>query len=266
MESYDRRFDSAHGDVWQHRVHNHDLTEDWVFTDDRFQLMDGPDEVFLRFLAETVHPVVRPDREIAEAIVASYNEQLRYDGYELHPTGEISGRPVFGARSLMDGPRAVEQLRALSPHVDAAYISQQITRMESSITSDPDLAIGTAKELVETVAKTILDELGIEYSRSGDLPALVKATRKALKLVPEGLSESARASDTIRRLLSNLGTVVDSLAALRNAYGTGHGRSASTGGLQPRHARLTVGSAATLATFLFETHEARRPESESPEG
>jgi hypothetical protein len=64
--------------------------------------------------------------------------------------------------------------------------------MESSITSDPDLAIGTAKELVETVAKTILDELGIGYAKSDDLPTLVKATRKALQLVPEGVSESAR--------------------------------------------------------------------------
>lgn len=129
----------------------------------------------------------------------------------------------------------------------------------------PTLRLALQKELVETVAKTILDELGIGYAKSDDLPILVKATRKALQLVPEGVSESARASDTIRRLLSNLGTVVDSLAALRNAYGTGHGRSASTGGLQPRHARLAVGSAATLATFLFETHEAREARSEGPE-
>lgn len=263
MDSHDRRFDSAYGDVWQHRINNHDWTDDWIFTDDRFELMNGPDEVFLRFLAETVHPVVRPDRDIAEAMVASYNEHLRHDGYETHATGQISGRSVFGARSLMEGPRAIEQLRAVSRDVDAAYISQQITRMESSITTDPDLAIGTAKELVETVAKTILDELGIEYSKSDDLPSLVKAARKALKLVPEDIPESARANDTIRRLLSNLGTVTDALAFLRNAYGTGHGRSAGSGGLQPRHARLAVGSAATLATFLFETHEDRLATSEN---
>lgn len=219
--------------------------------------MNGPYEVFLRFLAETAHPVIRPNREIAEEMVANYNMHLRHDGYELHATGAISGRPVYGARSLIEGTRAVDQLRAVSPHVDAAYISQQITRMESSINNDPDLAIGTAKELVETVAKTILDELGIGYSNQDDLPALVKATRKALRLVPEQVPDSARASDTIRRLLSNLGTVADSLAVLRNAYGTGHGRSAQTGGLEPRHARLAVSSAATLATFLFETYEAR---------
>ena len=142
--------------------------------------------------------------------------------------------------------------------VDAAYISQQITRIESAINSDPDLAIGTAKELVETIAKTILDELEIRYSKNDDLPTLLRATRKALKLVPDQVPNNAKASDTVRKLLSNLETVTDSLAALRNSYGTGHGRSAQAGGLKPRHARLAVGSAATLATVLFETHEARK--------
>jgi hypothetical protein len=261
MASTDTRFNSAYRDVYQHRVNNHDWTDDWVFTDDRFQLMNGPDEVLLRFLAETVHPVVRPDRAIAEKMVAAYNGHLRHDGYVLHVTGEISGRSVYGARSLIQGAPAVDHLRAISPQVDAGYISQQITRMESAVTNDPDLAIGTAKELVETVAKTILDDLGIAYERHDDLPALVKAARKALKLVPEDVPKSAEANNTIRRLVSNLGSVTDGLAALRNSHGTGHGRTAQSGGLQPRHARLAVGSAATLATFLFETHADRsRPD------
>lgn len=262
MESTDQRFDSAYRDVWQHRINNHDWADDWVFTDERFQLMHGPDDVLLRFLTETVHPVVRPDRVASERIVATYNEHLRHDGHELYATGQISGRPVYGARSLIDGTRAVRQLKAVSLHVDAASISQQIRRIESSITSDPDLAIGTAKELVETVAKTILDELRIEYAKNDDLGALVKAARKSLKLVPEDVPDSVKASDTVRRLMSNLGAVTDSLAALRNAYGTGHGRSAQTGGLEPRHARLAVGSAATLATFLFETYEAQKASSQ----
>lgn len=45
------------------------------------------------------------------------------------------------------------------------------------------------------------------------------------------------------------------MAELRNLYGTGHGPSAKTNrGIQPRHARLATGVAATLASFLFETH------------
>ena len=44
------------------------------------------------------------------------------------------------------------------------------------------------------------------------------------------------------------------LAELRGLYGTGHGKHGKTSGLSPRHAKLAVGAAATLATFLFQTH------------
>lgn len=60
--------------------------------------------------------------------------------------------------------------------------------------------------------------------------------------------------ETIRRLLSNLATITSGIAELRNSYGTGHGKAASSKGLGPRHAKLAVGAASTLAVFLAETH------------
>lgn len=77
---------------------------------------------------------------------------------------------------------------------------------------------------------------------------------EALQLVPEGVSDTAKGSKTIKAVLGNLAAVVQGLAELRNLYGTGHGKHGRTKGLQPRHARLAAGAAATLATFLFETH------------
>ena len=61
LPSTDRRFKDAAGDIWQHRVNNLDWDDDWIFYDDRFNLLSGDDEMFLRFLCETIHPVVRPD-------------------------------------------------------------------------------------------------------------------------------------------------------------------------------------------------------------
>lgn len=61
----------------------------------------------------------------------------------------------------------------------------------------------------------------------------------------------------IRRLLSNLGNIAQGLGELRNLYGTGHGKHGKSKGLNPRHARLAVGAASTLALFLFETHQER---------
>lgn len=129
--------------------------------------------------------------------------------------------------------------------------------MRSSIDNDPALAIGTAKELVESVCKTILHDRKIKYASDADVGVLVKEVRKALGLVPESIPDAAKGAESIRRLLSNLGNVAQGLGELRNLYGTGHGKQGAARGLSPRHARLAVGAASTLATFLLETHQDR---------
>lgn len=126
--------------------------------------------------------------------------------------------------------------------------------MEAAVLNDPGLAIGTAKELLETCCKTILHERGLTASGNEDLPHLVKRTVKELKLTPNDIPDKAKAVETIRVLLSNLATITNGIAELRNKYGTGHGREASSKGLRPRHAKLAVGAASTLAVFLVETH------------
>jgi hypothetical protein len=76
--------------------------------------------------------------------------------------------------------------------------------------------------------------------------------------MPEGIPDAAKGADSVRRLLSNLGSIVYAAAELRNLYGSGHGRLGARKGLVPRHARLVVSSAGALCTFLLETYEARK--------
>jgi hypothetical protein len=260
LPSYDSRFPTAARDIWQHRINNFDWEEDWVFSDSRFQLAGGPDEVLLEFLAQMVHPVVQPDTARAKEIVDQLNELLAPDGWMLKPHKQMSGRPVYApARMGAGAGTGVVFAHEAAARLDSTHISQQLTRMEGAVDTDPELAIGTAKEFVESICKTILDERNIDYDKKDDLPALVKKTTKALNLTADDISETAKAADTIKKMLSNLGTIVQGSAELRNAYGTGHGKSKSqaTSALTPRHARLAVGAAATLGVFLFETHEAR---------
>lgn len=258
MPSGDPRFDDAYHDIWQHRVNNpFDWGDDWVFTDSRFALLHGDDDTFLRFLVETIHPVVRPDAEKAAELADTYNRHLRADGYELAPVSAISGRPVFAARSTLVAPPSLDYVREVAGDVDASYISQQITRMQAAIETDPELAIGTAKELIETCCKSVLSSRGLQVEERWDLPQLLKETAQELQLTPHEMPETAPAAETIRRVLGSLGNIVSGLAELRNAYGTGHGRGPGGGELHPRHARLAVGAASTLAAFLFETHEYR---------
>lgn len=99
MPSRDHRFKTASGDIWQHTSNNEDWNPSWPFTDRRFHLMHVPDDEFLRFLAETLRPLVRPSAENARELAAAYNELLQHDGWQLVENRLISGRPVYGARS-----------------------------------------------------------------------------------------------------------------------------------------------------------------------
>jgi hypothetical protein len=259
LPSTDPRFHDAAGDIWQHRANNpDDWDDDWVFYDGRFKLMNCDDELMLRFLCETIHPVVRPDVTAAAKLCQLYNSFLKNDGFELVEKTRISGKPVYVGRYVgMAGAPDLSTVRELFSGVDATYVSQQITRMEAAVVSDPDLAIGTAKELVETCCKTVLHERAVKIPKNADLPQLVKLTAKELQLTPADIPDQAKASDTIKRLLSNLATITQGVAELRNQYGTGHGKHSKSRGLTSRHAKLAVGAASTLAVFLLETHQER---------
>ena len=255
MPSTDHRYDNAADDIWKHRVMNDDWANDWVFYDSRFNLIDAPDEEFLRFLCEMLHPVVQPQAQEVDRIRNILNEHLVKDGWEIREQMQISERPVFAAfRCLWADVHTAEAAKVVGQAMDAEYVSRQITRMQSALASEPDVAIGTAKEFVETICKTILRERDIPYDPSEKMPRLVKQVAAALELIPQGIAGEAKATETVKRLLSNLGSVSDGLAELRNLHGTGHGKEADAKGLELRHARLAVGSATALAVFLLEAH------------
>lgn len=260
LPSTDGRFRNAAGDIWQHRINNPtDWNDDWVFYDRRFNLMNCDDELFLCFLCETIHPVVRPDITEAEILCHLYNTYLQNDGYQLVEKTRMSGKPIFTGRDVgVIGTPGITAVKEVLSGTDTTYVAQQITRMESSVCNDPDLAIGTAKELVETCCKSILRERGVEIPSNVDLPQLVKLTSKELQLTPSDIPDVAKASDIIKRLLSNLATITQGITELRNQYGTGHGKVGSVKGLTSRHAKLAVGAASTLAVFLTETHQVRK--------
>lgn len=164
----------------------------------------------------------------------------------------------IATRLLASGP-SLNPLKEQAKVLNANHLAEQIRRLEAAVETDPSLAIGTAKELIETCCKTILAERGKALSGTPDVSTLTKETLKELKLVPEGIHEATRGADVIKRLLSNLGTIGNCLAELRGLYGTGHGKHGSASGLSTRHAKLAVGAAATLTVFLFETHKETKP-------
>jgi hypothetical protein len=186
----------------------------------------------------------------AKLLKTSFDNLLAWlskDGYSF-----TDGKLIATNRAV-----TLRHLRATAAGFDAQYFAAQVQRLEAAVTDDPDLAIGQAKELVETCCKTILHDLGINDADKLDVQPLVRRVMEELKLVPDGVSDAAKGAKSVKAVLGNLATVAQGLAELRNLYGTGHGKHGKAKGLSLRHSRLAVGAATTLVTFLFETHRER---------
>lgn len=110
LPSTDARYTTAREDIHQHRLNNLDWEDDWIFVDTRFELASS-DERLLRFLSETLHPAVRPDRGEVERLRGAYNRILRPDRREIRPTGSVSGRPLFAGGLAVPRNVQPDQLR-----------------------------------------------------------------------------------------------------------------------------------------------------------
>ena len=100
LPSNDYRYNTANEDIWKHTVANDDWTDEWVFTDQRFNYLHIKDKLFLEFLCLTIHPTVRDDQDQVVTLLEIYNNNLSKNGYELYQSGDIAGRPTYEAREI----------------------------------------------------------------------------------------------------------------------------------------------------------------------
>ena len=179
--------------------------------------------------------------------IAKLIGHLQRDGYE-YSQGRLS-------RSSDVGVGAEDVITATST-IDLQHLEGHIQRIKRGVGDDPELAIGSAKDLLEATLRTILTEAKQAPGHSEDIPSLLKNVQKLLALAPSDVADTKKGADSIKRVLSGLNSCVIGIAELRSLYGTGHGR-AKRSGIAVRHARLAGGACTTLCTFLLETWDDR---------
>lgn len=156
LPSYDHRYRNAAGDIHQHRINNFDWPADWIFNDARFNLLYAIDSEFLRFLCETVHPVVRQSMEEAGQLVQAYNQELKNDGWEILETKKISGKPVFEARKI--GLRVVVFEEPTGWQKVDRQLQETRTRLDAAQNEEQYQAVGLlCREILISVAQETYD-------------------------------------------------------------------------------------------------------------
>jgi hypothetical protein len=133
-------------------------------------------------------------------------------------------------------------------HVQAAW-SKALERR----TLDPEGALTSARTLLESVCKHILEQAQIPFGDSPDITKLYRLASEHLNCAPSQHTEVL-----FKQILGACTTVVEGLGALRNRLSDAHGKGAAAVKPAPRHAELAVNLAGTMALFLLSTYEARK--------
>lgn len=102
MPSVDRRYNNAYDEIFQHTINNDDWELGWVFSDQRFNLMNCDDADLLKFICKIFHPAIRNEKRYWKEYLERIQTMLHPDGYELYAAEYISGRAVYKWRELTD--------------------------------------------------------------------------------------------------------------------------------------------------------------------
>lgn len=159
-----------------------------------------------------------------------------------------------GDATLPDGT-ILSAAQAAAARLEVQEMRRQVERIRRDYASDPEAAVGQAKDLIETVCKTILGMTGGTEGKV-KFPGLVKQTYLHLGIDPsqaEGVTVEAQAA---RELIGGVTKILNAADTLRNARGTGHGRS-GTPLIDDAVARMTVGMTLAGCVYLAEVFEAR---------
>jgi len=258
LPSNDARYKTAFDDIWKHMTMNNDWQPDWVFLDIRFNLLHCDDALFLDFLCETIHPAVRIDEVEINKILDIYNRHLESSGYEIVENGVISERPIFKSNLIViTDTNKTKNHTVIKKYLNTDYVNSRIELMNKSLQNDTDLAIGTSKELIEIICKSILKQLNITIDKNWDLLRLVKETNKVLDFKPKNASNPEDAERSIKQILGGISSIIQGITELRNNYGSGHGKDADFRSLETRYARFVVGLVSELAVFYLHTNGER---------
>lgn len=215
-------------------------TVDWITSHGRLlRSLHWGDSDYGGWVLDAIEHMVKRDPANIEIILdfPGIKEWLRQNEAAIYD--EFCGGDVPAVGSLTDAQSA-----------GAGFdIEAHIRRIRDSLPDDPALAIGSTKELLETVFKTIL---GMHGAKTGgdEMPKLLKRTQAALGLDPADVDMSLPGADALRKLLSSMSQIVIAVTELRNLYGTGHGKS-NAPGLDSDSSKLVVAAGTSLAAYLM---------------
>ena len=131
-------------------------------------------------------------------------------------------------------------------------VNLEFDRAIANIESNPREAVSAACNILESVFKVYIEENRLEMPKKQDLKPTWAVVRDSLNFNPASVEDR-----DLKEILSSLAGVVGGVGALRTHASSAHGAGKKVYRVAPRHARLAVHSAHTIALFVLESWEVR---------
>ncbi|WP_324029550.1 abortive phage resistance protein [Pantoea sp. JZ2] len=171
----------------------------------------------------------------------SYAERRKFIWDEFQPLLDF----IEGKNKAPADEKISEVLKSFSEDGVHSVWAKALERRHT----DPDGAITSARTLLETVCKHILDDIGVAYNdKNPEMSELYKAVSKELNL-----SNDQHSEPVFKQILGGCSSVVNGLGILRNRLGDSHGKNRRAVRPAARHAELAVNLAGSMALFLIST-------------
>lgn len=130
---------------------------------------------------------------------------------------------------------------------DFPSVEKEFQRAMDNAATDPATAITAACATIEALCKAYIHDHGLEPPKDKTVSPLWQVVKKHLNLDPKSQEDQ-----DLRKIVQGLGSVVEGLGALRTHAGNAHGQGKTPYTVHPRHARLAINAAHTLALFVME--------------
>lgn len=205
------------------------------------------------------HLSATPLNETVEMVRATIGEHLA-DGVaavntNLAETIEAHTDPL--ALAVEHARRDVDSI------ADTFNFNAHVRRIQRTLSEDPAEVVGAAKDMLESVMKTILERRGVLVPAKVRFPTLTSLCLAELELQPNS-EPATQAERHARKFASNAGSMMEAINNLRNKVGTGHGRADSKDNAQASElsipdARLAAAISLTLSAWLLHHDDSQSP-------
>jgi hypothetical protein len=171
------------------------------------------------------------DREKLAKILGKY--ELQY----------LSGGKVVGALGIPS-----KTLQEFIREGDVTAIDIEFSRALANVEINPREAVSAASNILESLCKIYIEDEQLDRPAKQDLKPLCLIVRKHLGFDPSRVEDQ-----DLQTILTGLISIVEGVGALRTHASSAHGSGRKSYKLEPRHARLAIHSAHTVALFVLES-------------